>query len=138
MECPTFKERKSKSKTSFRKVEGWEVVLERGHIFYISDDHIRWEYLKYEIKCSIHFSVTEAKKSKAMNILEIKIKTFEENSNLRLKCKRDLDYIYGQILEGIKLRSKHSWYEDNKKSSNIFLNLETNRAIQNQIHLLTE
>ena len=50
----------------------------------------------------------------------------------------DLDYIYGQILEGIKLRSKHSWYEDNKKSSNIFLNLETNRAIQNQIHLLTE
>ena len=113
-------------------------MLERGHIFYISDDQIRWEYLKYEIKCSIHFSVTEAKKSKAMNILEIKIKTFEENSNLRLKCKRDLDYIYGQILEGIKLRSKHSWYEDNKKSSNIFLNLETNRAIQNQIHLLTE
>ena len=77
-----------------------------------------------------------------MNTLENRMKTFEENltnneSNQDyLKCKRDLNYIYDQKLEGIKIRSKCNWYEDGEGSSNFFLNLEKNRAFQNQIRLL--
>ena len=43
-----------------------------------------------------------------MNTLENKMKTFEENLTKNesnqdyLKCKRDLNYIYDQKLEGIK------------------------------------
>ena len=67
-----------------------------------------------------------------MNTLENKIKSFKENLtnnesnqdlNVNLKCKRDLNYIYDQKLEGIKMRSKCNWYEDDEKSSKFFLNL---------------
>ena len=45
----------------------------------IFDDQTRWEYLKYEIrKFPIYFSVSETKsRSKEMNTLENKMKTFE-------------------------------------------------------------
>ena len=107
------------------------IFLNEENIF---DDQIRWEYLKYEIrKFSIHFSVSEAKKiNNEMKTLENKMKTFEENltnneSNEEyLKCKRDLNYIYDQKIEGIKIRSKCNWYEDGEKSSKVFLNLEKN------------
>ena len=67
-----------------------------------------------------------------MNTLENKMETFGENfanneSNQDcLKCKRDLNYIYKQQLEGIKKGSKYNWYEDGKQSSKCFLNLEKN------------
>ena len=104
------------------------IFLNEENIF---DDQIRWEYLKYEIrKFSIHFSVSEAKKiNNEMKTLENKIKTVEENltnnenNEEYLKCKRDLNYIYDQKIEGIKIRSKCNWYEDGEKSSKVFLNL---------------
>ena len=107
------------------------------------DDEIRWEFLKYEIrKSSIYFFVSEAKKrNKEMNTLENK--TFEgnltnnEGNEDYLKSKRDLNYIYDQKIEGIKIRTNCNWYEDGEKSSEFFLNLEKNRAIQNQIRLLS-
>ena len=107
------------------------IFLNEENIF---DDQIRWEYLKYEIrKFFIHFSVSEAKKiNNEMKTLENKMKTFEENltnneSNEEyLKCKRDLNYIYDQKIEGIKKRSKCNWYEDGEKSSKVFLNLGKN------------
>ena len=67
-----------------------------------------------------------------MKTLENKIKTVEENltnnenNEEYLKCKRDLNYIYDQKIEGIKIRSKCNWYEDGEKSSKVFLNLEKN------------
>ena len=107
------------------------IFLNEKNIF---NDQIRWEYLKYEIrKFSIHFSVSEAKKiNNEMKTLENKIKTVEENltnnenNEEYLKCKRDLNYIYDQKIEGIKIRSKCNWYEDGEKSSKVFLNLEKN------------
>ena len=71
-----------------------------------------------------------------MNTLENKMKTFEENltnneSNQDyLKCKRDLNYIYDQKLEGIKIRSKCNWYKDGGESSKSFLNMEKNWVIK--------
>ena len=85
-------------------------------------DEIRWEFLKYEIrKFSIQFFVSEAKKrNKEMNTLENK--TFEgnltnnESNEDYLKSKRDLNYIYDQKIEGIKIRTNCNWYEDGEKS----------------------
>ena len=76
-----------------------------------------------------------------MNTLENK--TFEgnltnnEGNEDYLKSKRDLNYIYDQKIEGTKIRTNCNWYEDGEKSSEFFLNLEKNRAIQNQIRLLS-
>ena len=75
----------------------------------IFDDQIRWEYLKYELrKFPIYFSVSENKNSsKEMNALENKMKTFEENltnnenNQVFLKYKCDLNYIYDIKLDGI-------------------------------------
>ena len=121
-------------------IENTTVFLNEENTF---DDQIRSEYLEYEIrKFSVHFSISEAKKrSKEMKTLENKIKTFEENLTNNesiedyLECERDLNYIYDQKVEGIKIRSKYNWYEDGEKSSKIFLNLEKNGAIQNQTRL---
>ena len=38
--------------------------------------------------------------------------------------------------KGIKIKGKYNLYEDGKKSSKLFLDLEKNWAIQNQIRLL--
>ena len=57
-----------------------------------------------------------------LKILEISVswdKNFEEYYN----CKADLDEIYDNIVEGVKIRSKSQWYEENAKSK-YFLNLE--------------
>lgn len=68
-----------------------------------------------------------------------KKKTFEGNLNNskskqdHLKCRRELNYIIDQKLEGTKIRSKFNLYEDGENSSNFFLKLEKNQIIQNQI-----
>ena len=47
-----------------------------------------------------------------------------------------MNYIDDLKLEGLRIRSKCNCYEDGEKSSKFFLNLEKDRAIQNQIRLL--
>ena len=42
--------------------------------------------------------------------------------------KADLDEIYDNIAEGIKIRSKCQWYEESEKSTKYFLNLEIKQA----------
>ena len=43
-------------------------------------------------------------------------------------CKTKLEQIYDHIAEGINVRTKTQWYEEGKKSSNFFLNLEKTKA----------
>ena len=43
---------------------------------------------------------------------------------VNVNCKRELNYIYDQKLEGVKIRSKCNWNEDGEKYSNFFLNLK--------------
>ena len=50
--------------------------------------------------------------------------TNNENNQDYRKCTRELNHIYDQKLEGIKMRSKYNWYEDGKKYSIFFLNLD--------------
>ena len=48
-------------------------------------------------------------------------------------CKTHLEQIDKIMANGIKIRSKFEWYEQEEKSSKLFLNLEKSHAIQGQI-----
>ena len=52
------------------------------------------------------------------------------------KCKADLDETYDNIAEGVKLRSKCQWYEENEKSTKYFLNLGKKHAEKSTIRRL--
>ena len=50
----------------------------------------------------------------------------ETNFNEYTKCKKDLELIYKNIAESIKIRSKCQWYEEAEKWTKFFLNLKKN------------
>ena len=62
----------------------------------------------------------------------------ESSDNLRKykSLKNNLELIYGHIAEGVRIRSKCNWYEQGKKSTKFFLNLEKHRGNQNRIRKL--
>ena len=96
------------------------------------NEQIKWEILKYKIRCfTISFSKGLAKKKRLeRDLLEPELKTLKENlhcdGNLEKynNCKTNLEQIYDHIAEGIKVRTKTQWYEEGEKSSKFFLNLE--------------
>ena len=67
-----------------------------------------------------------------LKLLEKNLST-EENQCLYDKCKRDVEEIYDNIAEGIRIRSRCQWYEEGEKSSKFFLNLEKFNGMQSQI-----
>ena len=79
-----------------------------------SDSQIKWEFLKYQIrKSTIKFSKMRAKEErKQREELETTWKLFEKNlsieENQRLydKYKRNVEEIYDNIAEGIRIRSR--------------------------------
>ena len=105
---------------------------------------LKSELLKYEI----HRFIIDYKKRKAKQkreqqaYLESELKTLENNlesSENLIKyesLKNDLESIYDHIAEGVKLRSKCDWYEQDKKSTKFFWNLEKQRGNQNKIQKL--
>ena len=94
----------------------------------VSDKQSQWKILKYEIrKFSIRYSKVIAKeKRKKQHELESKLKILEKslscdkNIEEYHKCKADLDEIYDNIAEGVKIRSKCQWYEESEKSTKIY------------------
>ena len=102
------------------------------------------EILKYEVRLfTISFSKNSVQlRRKEQSALENRLKILESNlnSNKTLeeynKCKNILEEIYGNIAEGVKVRSKILWYEDGEKSSKFFKNLEKTKAIQGIIKKL--
>ena len=100
--------------------------------------------LKYEIRFfTIKFSkdLAKARKSKQY-FLENKLKLLESNLNCdinsaeNIDCKNQLEVIYDDIAEGIKVRGKCQWYEKGEKSIKFFLNLEKTKAAQGTIKKL--
>ena len=98
----------------------------------IFDEQSQWEILKCEIRqFSICYSKVIAKeKWKTQHVLERKgnlksLKNLSCHKNIENyhKCKADLDEIYGNVAEGVKIRSRYQWYKENEKSK-YFLNLE--------------
>ena len=104
----------------------------------ITDKHLRWEFLKYEIrKFTINFSKKLVKEeNKDRNFLEKELKKLEKNlNNLQtneyyLGCKQKLQNIYTKKVNGIRIRSKCNWYENGEKSTKLFLNFEKYRTTQ--------
>ena len=106
-----------------------------------NDPQIKWEFLKYQIrKFTKRFSKMRAKEERkrreeveaTLKLLE-KNHSTEENQCLYNKCKRDLEEIYDNIAEEIRIRSRCQWYEEGEKSSKSFLNLEKFNGMQSQI-----
>ena len=64
--------------------------------------------------------------------LETNLST-EENQCLYDKCKRNLEEIYDNIAEGIRISSRCQWYEEGEKSSKFFLNFEKLNGTRSQI-----
>ena len=94
--------------------------------------------MKYEIrKFSISLSKQYAKDERTKTfILEKKIKQLEANANFNfddhyLECKNNLEQISQEKANGIKIKSKCTWYEFGGKSSKFFLNLPKQHAYQN-------
>ena len=81
-------------------------------------------------------------KRKKQHELENKLKILEKflscdkNIEEYHKCKADLDEIYDNIAEGVKIRSKCQWYEENEKSTKHSLNLEEKHAEKSTIQRL--
>ena len=79
----------------------------------------KWKFLKYEIrKRSIAFSKALAKRSKKEHALFLsKITKLEKDIDSEKKfdgyqkTKNELEKIYDKIAEGVKIRSKCSWYQ---------------------------
>ena len=101
--------------------------------------HVQQEFLKYEIrKFSIEFSKNKAKlRRKKLSCLEVKLKKVEQNlGNDEAKeqynaYRGEINEIYYEISNGIKVRSKCDWYEFGEKSNKFFLTLEKRQATQN-------
>ena len=79
----------------------------------ITDEQMIWEYIKYEIrKFSVSFSKQHAKDKQSKTFtLERKLKELEANATFNfddhyLECKNNLEQIYQEKANGIKLRSK--------------------------------
>ena len=74
-----------------------------------------------------------------MKTFEGKLKESEQNLNRDKNLekysiyKNELNDIYDDISNGIKIRSKCDWYEFGEKSNKFFLNLEANRAAQSVV-----
>ena len=104
----------------------------------ITDKHLRWEYLKYEIrKVTMNFLKNLGKEeNKDQNFLEKELKKLEKNltnfqkNECYLECKQKLQNIYNKKVNGIRIRSKCKWCNNEEKSTEFFLNLEKYRATQ--------
>ena len=60
----------------------------------------------------------------------------EDNLSKYNSVKNELDVIYDQITEDMRIRSKCNWYEHGEKSKHFFLNLEKQRGSQSTIKKL--
>ena len=110
----------------------------------ITDEQSVCEYLKNDIRKFSKKSSKEAACSKKIesSALEAKLKKLESKIRDRddseyVHCKEELDKLYDGKINGAIIRSSCDWYEHGQKSSKFFLNLEKNRAVQNQIKTIS-
>ena len=68
------------------------------------------------------------RKSKAD--LETKLKLLESSLD---QCKKQLEKIFGNISEGIRVRSRCQWYKEGEKSTKFFLNQEKLHGLQGKV-----
>ena len=74
----------------------------------------------------------EVKFRKKLKLLEGKLNCNKAKDEYNV-CKENLNVIYNEIADGIKIRSRCNWYELGEKSNKFFLNLEKYQASHNTI-----
>ena len=100
-------------------------------------DQVKWELLQYEIR---KFAINVSRKLKQISRklqteLETKIENLEQNKtnedrfNDYKTTKVKLENFQDNIANGVKIRSKCSWYQYGEKSTKYFLNLEKPKAV---------
>ena len=96
---------------------------------------VQSEFLKYEIrKFSIEFSKNKAKlRREKLSRLEVKKLDNGEAKEQYNAYRGEINEIYDEISNGIKIMSKYDWYEFGEKSNKFFLALEKRRATKNII-----
>ena len=110
-------------------------MILRKDLYIVSDtfdEQSKWEILKYEIqKFTTRYPKVIAKEKRKKQLeLESKLKILEKsfscdkNIEEYHKRKADLDEIYDNTAEGVKIRSKCQWYKESEKSTKYFINLE--------------
>ena len=105
----------------------------------ITDEHLRWEYLKYEIRkftkknCKSHSRKCKKGNRFSRNITSSLNRYKYRTSQKYLDCKLKLDEIYSKQSNGVRTRSKCDWYESSEKSNKFFLNLEETLTSQGLI-----
>ena len=99
------------------------------------DKQAKLELLKFEIKkFSIKFSKEKAKLTRInretleKNLESMLAENVDPESEIFKKTHEDLEKLYDEIAEGIRIRSKCNWYELGEKSTKYFLNLEKKNA----------
>ena len=101
----------------------------------VLDEQIKWDFLKYEIR-KFFIAFSNSRQKEKVHKLENKIKVLEtklqndKNIKLHNRHKQELDEIFDNIAEGIRIRSRCQWYEKGEKSNKFFLNLEKKCGVQ--------
>ena len=91
--------------------------------------------MKYEIR-KFFIAFSNSRQKEKVHKLENKIKVLEtklqndKNIKLHNRHKQELDEIFDNIAEGIRIRSRCQWYEKGEKSNKFFLNLEKKCGVQ--------
>ena len=111
----------------------------------LSNAHLKWEFFKYEArKFSISFSKMKKKEDNDLRIFHEDIVhryTSTENQPTEAEyadSKTYLESYYEKKTQGLSLRSKTVFYEDNEKSTKYFLNLEKKRGEKSTIRKLVD
>ena len=107
------------------------------HNQHITDEHLRWEYLKYGLQKFTEKNeeaIVENERKKYS--LEIECKHLQTDLNnchtseKYLDCKSKLDEIYFEKADGVRIRSKYDLYKSSENSNTFFFNLEKIRVSQ--------
>ena len=110
----------------------------------LSNNRIKWDWLKFKIKMSsIAFSKEMSRERRKLeeelnSKYQDALNRFQQNpSNVTKqeaeKLKSELEALYDQKVEGIIVRSRARWHEHGEKNSKYFLNLEKKVIISKSI-----
>ena len=91
--------------------------------------HVQWEVLKYESwKFSVEFSKNKVKlRRDKLSCIEVKLKELKQNlrddeaKEQYNAYRSEINEIYDEIRNGIKIKSKCNWYKFGEKSNKFFL-----------------
>ena len=106
----------------------------------ITDEHLRWEYLKYEVYHEFFKKPCQRREKRSKLFCKRTKKNWKKSltnfqtNEYYLECKQKLQNIYTKKVNCIRIRSICNWYENGEKSTKFFLNVEKYRATQGCLH----